>query len=75
MLLAWFQSELVPVVLHNSKITQVILSPSTMELVNWTAASLRWDDWVLEREGILHYAANQAAVRKGPAGCWSGASH
>lgn len=46
-----------------------------MELVNWTAASLRWDDWVLEREGILHYAANQAAVKKGPAGCWSSASH
>lgn len=44
MLLAWFQSELVPVVLRNSKITQVILSPSTVELVNWTAASSSWDD-------------------------------
>lgn len=42
MLLAWFQSELVPVVLHNSKTTQVIMSPSTVELVNWTAASLSW---------------------------------
>lgn len=42
MLLAWFQSELVPVVLHNSKITQVILSPFTVELVYWTAASSSW---------------------------------
>lgn len=48
MLFAWFQSELVPVVLHNSKINQVILSPSTVELVNWAAASSRWDDWVPE---------------------------
>lgn len=64
MLLAWFQSELVPVVLHNSKITQVILSPSTVELVNWTAASSSWDDWVLKWVSILHYVANQAAVKK-----------
>lgn len=53
---AWFQSELVPVVLHNSKRTQVILSPSTVELVNWAAASLSWDDWVLEWVDSLHYS-------------------
>lgn len=64
MLLAWFQSELVPVVLHNSKITQVILSPSTVELVNWTAASSGRDDWVLEWVCILYHAAKQAAVKK-----------
>lgn len=64
MLLAWFQSELVPVVLHNSKITQVIMSPSTVELVNWTAASSSWDDRALEWVGILHYAAIEAAVKK-----------
>lgn len=51
MLLAWFQSELVPVVLHNSKITQVILSPSTVELVYWTAASSSGDDGAAGERG------------------------
>ena len=68
MLLAWFQSELVPVALHNSKITQVILSPSTVELVNWIAASSSWA--VLERGGgaVLRHVANRGCCIKRHAG-------
>lgn len=40
-----------------------------MELVNWTAASSSWDDWVLEWVSILHYVANQAAVKKKKKAC------
>lgn len=65
MLLAWFQSELVPVVLHNSTISYCILLRFTVEYVNWPVASSNW-------EVILHYMVNQAAIKKA---CWLLDSH
>lgn len=60
MLLAWFQSELVPVVAHNSKITRYIVT-------FYSGACLldrRDDDWVLEWVGVLRYAADRAASHR-----------
>lgn len=61
MLLAWFQSELVPVVVHNSKITRYIITFYSRAC--WL--DCREDDWVLEWFAILRYAASHWYLRPG----------